>query len=313
MNKLLITSAVAAAVASPAAFAESDFSIYGKAHLAIDSRDDGTTDTADLVSRASRIGIKGNTEIADGLTGLYKWEVQVAQDGESSELKQRNQFLGLKGGFGTVIAGIHDTPMKSAEGKIDLFSDREDIGNILDAYVDVQEREKNFVGYYSPKLGMGQIAIATMPGKEAGAEVGDAFSASFTYGDKNLKTAKYYTAIAFDNEVDGKDTSVIRLAGQTKMGPATVGAIVEQADDGSNDQSRYVVSGKVNVAPKTSLLAQYVDAESVGTTAASDSITLGLDHKLGKNTKVYVMGGKSDITGTETDYFSVGMDHKFSF
>lgn len=313
MKKLLIASAVAAAVAAPAAFADSDFTIYGKAHLAIDSRDvTGGASTTDLVSRASRLGIKGKTEIAVGLTGLYKWEVQVAQDGESSELKQRNQFVGLKGGFGTVIAGIHDTPMKQAEGKVDVFSDREDIGNVLKKYVDTQEREKNFVGYYSPKFGMGQLAIATMPG--AGSELGDAFSVSFTHGDKKLKKAKYFAAIAYDDGVDtSEDASAIRLTGQTKVGPATLGAIIENADNGTNDHNRYVVSGKVKVAPKTSLLAQYVKAEELGGTPESDNVTLGLDHKLGKNTKVYVMGGKSDITGTETDYFSVGMDHKFKF
>ncbi len=345
MKKVVTILGLSSLVLSPMAMAE--YTVYGKAHLAIsaESPDSGSS-TTELVSRASRVGIKGSTELTEGLDAIYKWESEVDLTGENGgHLKARNQFIGLKGSFGKIIGGIHDTPMKQAEGKIDLFSDREDMATVLSHTVDVQEREKQLLGYYSPKLGHLHFNIATMPGSGSGGkdnELGDAWSAALIYGDKKLKKSNFYAAIAYDDEVDkgtglfGKSTNAIRLAAQTKLGQAKIGGIIEQAEEGSADHTRYVISGKYNISHKTALLAQYVAADEFGNfsrnntskgVGSSDDFILGIDHKLGKHTTVYAMGGVRDLGDTstgngnvadlknkeQTSYFSVGIMHKFSF
>ncbi|CAA6806791.1 MAG: Porin [uncultured Thiotrichaceae bacterium] len=317
MKKILIASAIAATVAAHSAFA--DYEVYGKANLGIMNVDDGTDSTTDLKSFASRVGVKGKTELSEGLNAIYKWEVQVAQDGESSELKQRNQFLGLTGGFGTVIAGIHDTPMKQAEGKIDLFSDIVDIAGVQDPYMDTQEREKNYIGYYSPTFSGAQFQLATMPGK--GTDLGDAFSTALVYGDKSLKKTPYFAAIAYDSGVDAsEDSSAIRVSGQTKVSGFKVGAIIEQADNGTvgtDKQTRYVLSGAYKMAGNNTLLLQYANSEDADAIAGSTDTTIGLSHKLAKSTSVYGAISKGDNVGgvkdANEDRVFVGVSHKFKF
>ena len=326
MNKLLTTTGlVALCISSTQVIA--DTTLYGKAHVAIasESPDGGTTST-DLESRASRFGVKGNHDLSDGLQAIYQWETEVkydgdAVDGDELQLKARNTFVGLTGGFGTLKAGINDTPMKQAEGKIDVFSDREDMGNVLKNYLDTQEREKNFLGYYSPKMGSAkaQFAIATMEGKAGGQELGDAWSSSLTFGDKKLKKANYYAAIAYDSEVDAKDSSAVRLAGSTKVGGVKLGLILEQADrDGYDKQNRYIASAAYKMG-KNTLLFQHANAdEALKNNGTSDSHTvdssatsIGLDHKIGDNTKVYGMFSATSKGSVDTDKFSLGLEHNF--
>ena len=302
-----------------------DTTLYGKAHIAVTATDtDGQESNNELESRASRFGIKGKKDLNDNLQAIYQWETEVKWDGDTVDgdklqLKSRNTYVGLKGNFGTIKAGIHDTPMKQAEGKIDLFSDREDINNVLKNYLDTQEREKNFLGYYSPKMGQVQFNIATMQGKADGNDLGDAWSSSVVYGDKKLKKSNVYAALAYDSDVDAKDSNAIRFAAATKFDKLKVGLILEQADrSGYEKQNRYVVSGAYKIN-KNTLLLQHVNAEeallddgSLGT--RSDKVkqtTVGLDHKLGDNTKIY--GTASIYTKGEVDSnkYALGIEHKF--
>lgn len=330
MKKAVITMGLSAVLVSPAVLA--DYEIYGKANLGIEQVDsdknNGTDESkGDLESFASRIGIKGTQKLNDALSAIYKWEVEVDLTGDDAGtglLKARNQFLGLKGNFGTVIGGIHDTPMKQAEGKIDLFSDIVDIARVQDAYLDTQEREKDFLGYYSPKFNNMQFQLATMPGKTDGNNLGDAYSTALVYGDKKLKKTPFFGAIAYDSDVDGNDSNAIRLSASTKVGKKlTVGGIIEEADNGkanTDKQKRYVLSAKYKLPNKNTLKFQVADSESVrsaGLFNATD-ITLGLSHKLAKTTSVYGLISSSDnaknasgANQVDETRFVIGVVHKF--
>jgi len=307
-----------------------DTTLYGKAHVALVNEvveANGAAGTGELIleSRASRFGVKGKQAVSDNLDVIYKWETEVkwnhATDGAgNTQLKARNTFVGLKGDFGTILAGVNDTPMKQSEGKVDVFSDREDMAKIQEAFVDTQERENNIVSYYSPKFNNVQFAVASMPGK--GDEIGQAWSTSLVYGDKKLKKTPFYAAIAYDDKVDGETTDALRVVGSTKFGPATVGALVENVSKGDNDQTRYLVSSKFKMDKKNSLLAQYVSAEEVAAATSGtafsggnelNSMSFGIDHKLAKGTKVYGMYTlrKDETVDTEKTKVAVGIEHKF--
>jgi len=330
MKKVIISVGISTLLISPlvttAAFAE--YEIYGKANLGIINTDldSNNSSTTDLKSFASRIGIKGKTELSDGLDAIYKWETEVDLTGHNTNgddglLKPRNQFIGLQGGLGTIIGGIHDTPMKQAEGKIDLFSDVIDIARVSDPYMDTQEREKDFLGYYSPKFNNLQFKLATMPGK--GKELGDAFSTALVYGDKKLKKTPFFAALAYDSGVDdNEDSTAIRVSGSTKFGPATVGVIYELADTtkaGAEEQSRYVASGTYKMSGKNTLKLQYAASDDAnnGSKAieGSTDLTLGLDHKLAKSTSIYgVINTAENVKGKKgNDETNIifGIVHKF--
>ena len=63
---------------------------------------------------------------------------------------------GIKGSFGTVWAGKHDTPTKLAQGKIDLFNDLEgDIKNTFEG----ENRVSNIVAYSSPSTKVSALQL----------------------------------------------------------------------------------------------------------------------------------------------------------
>ena len=128
--KKVLSLAIAAALVAPAA-AMADATIFGKAHFIVENVDDNTNLKADssevgdvwgVDSIHSRIGVKGSEDLGDGLKALYHFEFRVLNDAGTG-LGDRNQFVGLAGGFGTVLLGRHDTPLKMSQGKFDQFGD----------------------------------------------------------------------------------------------------------------------------------------------------------------------------------------------
>jgi predicted porin len=117
MKKNIIALAVASAIAAPVAMADAPV-VYGKFNVNINSvteKGNGVNDTA------SRLGIKGSEDLGNGLKAIYKYEMSVDLEG-SGGIGNRNQYLGLAGGFGTVLIGQHDSPMKMAQ-PTDTFND----------------------------------------------------------------------------------------------------------------------------------------------------------------------------------------------
>ena len=133
MNKKLIAVAVAVGLAFPMVsahavdVADKKLEVYGKLHLSLSSNDDAldtTNDNWQLNSIASRLGFKGQQKLDAGLTGTYKFEFQVDPfESIDSGLERRNMNVGLKGSFGEVRIGRHDSPLKMAQGKFDQFGD----------------------------------------------------------------------------------------------------------------------------------------------------------------------------------------------
>ncbi len=140
MNKKLLTIAVAASMAAPAAMA-GDVTIYGEAHVAMSyydlSRDSSSSNHGDrvwdLASHQSFIGFKGSEDLGGGLSAIWQMELQIElADGGTTGAgvldnqdwgNMRNSFVGLAGSWGTFLMGRHDTPYKISTASLDLFSE----------------------------------------------------------------------------------------------------------------------------------------------------------------------------------------------
>ncbi|MCW8828064.1 MAG: porin, partial [Gammaproteobacteria bacterium] len=107
MKRKLIAVAVSAALLPMGVMADID--IYGKVHLSADSLDNDTTSSTYLSSNSSRLGVKGSTDFENGLTGMFQLEggISMSDDGSADTRwgTTRDSYLGLKGGFGTLLAG----------------------------------------------------------------------------------------------------------------------------------------------------------------------------------------------------------------
>ena len=147
--------------------------VYGKLNIALnnDGSDGVNEKEIDLVSNASRLGFKGKVDMKNGLTGIYQieYQVDITDDNKEADFNQRNSFVGLKGNFGTLKLGTHDTPLKLAQLKADLFNDlKGDIKNTTDG----ENRIGSFFGYDSPIFGGGvSISVGVGKGKDDGVDL----------------------------------------------------------------------------------------------------------------------------------------------
>ncbi|MEW8123090.1 MAG: porin, partial [Candidatus Thiodiazotropha endolucinida] len=145
--KKVLSLAIAAALVAPAAVM-ADATLFGKAHFIIENVDDGDQDVWGVDSIHSRVGVKGSEDLGGGLKALYHFEFKVHNDDGADGLGDRNQFIGLSGGFGTALLGTHDTPMKMSQGKFDEFGDlpNGDLANVIPG----DDRLENVIAYVSP-------------------------------------------------------------------------------------------------------------------------------------------------------------------
>ena len=322
MKKVLLSAAVVSTLSMASyGFADGpiDSTIYGKVNVSVVNADNGSADQWKLNSNASRLGVKGKTEIADGLYAVYKAEFEIAVDDGDTKgqtFNQRNIMAGIRGGFGTVWAGKHDSPTKLAQNKIDLFNDLEgDIKNTFDG----ENRVSNIVAYTSPTINGFATTIAMMPGEgedvdgDGNDDTGltDGISYSVSYTKDNI-----YVAVAGDQDVKGQD--LMRIVAQYKIDALKLGVMYQQNEDnlGTKDESGFFVSAAYKLDSKTTLKAQYGSIEDDADGDKEDSLSLGADYKLAKGTKLYVFytdNTDSSVGEADTDAtaYGLGMEHKF--
>jgi predicted porin len=128
-------------------------SFYGKVNVSVQNTQEGDDSISEVVSNASRLGVKGKIQLNHGLEGIYQFEYETqVDDGDKGgqTFAQRNIFAGIKGGFGQVIVGMFDTPLKKAQKKIDLFNDLE--GDIKSAITKSDKRKEDSIQYSTPKM-----------------------------------------------------------------------------------------------------------------------------------------------------------------
>ena len=322
MNKLLLSAAIASTMGLASqgyAAGPIDGTIYGKINVSVVNSDDGASDEWNLNSNASRLGVKGKTEIADGLYAVYKAEFEMCVDDgdcKGQTFTQRNIMGGVRGSFGTVWAGKHDSPTKLAQNKIDLFNDLEgDIKNTFEG----ENRVSNIVAYTSPTINGFSSTVAMMPGEGADVDgdgqddtgLTDGISYSVSYSMDNL-----YIAVAGDQDVDSQD--LMRIVAQYKMDALKLGVMYQQNENnlGTKDESGFFVSAAYQLDKKTTLKAQYGSIEDDVDGDEEETLSLGADYKLAKGTKVYVFytdntDSSTGVADDEDTAFGLGMEHKF--
>ena len=305
--------------------------VYGKLNITLNNNgSDGVNEKEiDLISNSSRLGLKGQLEMQDGLVGLYQIEYQIdpvdghARDevrGENGEIKvtdstftQRNSYVGLKGSFGTLKLGKHDTPLKKASLKVDLFNDlKGDIKNITDG----ENRITSFLGYDSPVFGGGvSISVSLSKGKDDGVvgtdldgEFGTNLSASLKY---DIEVIQFVIATE-KASIKGFDHN--RLGMMIPAGPVTIGLIhtTTESTVGNSvdyDATTLSVAGKV-ADGKGKVKFQYGTSDK---SAGLSQTQIGYDHKLFKNFKIlaYHTVRSQDAVNSDDAHTGLGIEYKF--
>lgn len=297
---------------------------YGKLNINVQSSDEGGESVNELKSNASRLGVKGEYKLDTDyeLTAIYQLEFQVNVDDDAKgTFTSRNQWVGVKGGFGEVTVGRADTPLKVSQGKFDLFNDYE--GDLKHLFIG-ENRVTDSLTYKSPSYNNVKFLASYILSEDK--DKSDPFSLGVHFGDGSLKKTKFFVSLAHDQNMQGKAAiyETTRLVGMYQLGDLRLGAIFTQSeitdvydiDDTEftgESESGYAVNASYKIG-KVLAKVQYQEF------AGADAINIGADYKLGKNTKVYAwytdreglsFDGETIKAASEGTYFAIGMEQKF--
>jgi len=285
--------------------------VYGKLWISVESQDTASGTEVDMVSNASRLGIKGSMDFGEGIEAIYQAEYEVdpvdgtADESKDRTFKQRNSFVGLKGSVGTIFLGKHDTATKKSQKKIDLFNDLAgDIKNILQG----ENRMSDLVGYTTPKINGFSATFNAIKGTEGLGDdsIGDSTSTSISYDSEN-----FYIALAFDSELKGYDST--RLTLQIPFNRSQLGIMFQDSEKLSTgvEEDGYVISFSQKVGDKGTL--KFQQAESDMKLDSGKQFSFGYDYKLSSKAKAFFFFTdlSGDNTSKEKEITGIGFEYKF--
>jgi len=177
MKKKLIVSALLAG-ASQLASAQSSVTIYGMIDMAVVRESGGTAGPMTRVTSGttggSRLGFKGTEDLGNGLKALFLLENGFQGDtgtaGQGGLIFGRQVYVGLQGGFGTVLVGRQYTPHYLVQVFADPFGSGwvGDTKNLLGTTGNSFSRMDNTVKYQSPVVGGFSAELVAAPGEVSG-------------------------------------------------------------------------------------------------------------------------------------------------
>lgn len=265
MQKKLIALAVAAALTSPAlALADSpNVTVYGKLIADVESVNTnqnlitnapaGSYSVSRVVSNASRLGVKGEEDLGDGMKGFYQIESQVNLTGTDTAAGifngVRNSGAGIKSdAFGAVSIGNWDTPFKLTHNKIELFDNttfasatnligrttavagvagvNPQIGTIGTAQATTAQgapsnaaganfvtRQTGVVQYYSPNFSGFDVKVAFAPSADAYPVAGVKQNKALFSVSGTFETEAIYAALGYESHNDAMTPTATRGTG----------------------------------------------------------------------------------------------------
>ncbi|WP_163930634.1 porin [Paraferrimonas sp. SM1919] len=323
-TKTAVSAALATTFLSAGVQAES-VKVYGKLNVSVQSQDAAASDQTAIQSNASRLGVKGNFDLGNGLTAIYQIEYEVDTGSESKEnFKARNQFVGLTGNFGQVTVGRQDTMLKVSQGKVDQFND---LAGDLKTLFKGENRLNQTLNYVSPKFAdIAQVGVTYVADGDADQKVNGmnekvgGLSSTLMFGDAGLKKKSYYASVAYDSTVKAYD--IIRATGHVKVGALKLGAMVQQQNKhetfsdsikvpATDKQSGYLVSAAYSITEALAVKTQYQNMQN-GNLADLEALSFGADYQLAKTTKLYGFYTKRDNVAAKNDnVFGLGIEQKF--
>lgn len=360
MNKKLLAFAVAAALAAPmVASADSgNVQIGGTLKVSLDSLNGANVAGTDLTrqwnvsSNSSNIWFKGAEDLGNGLKAVWQLTTYVGMGGTAANANNAwtngNSFVGLAGGFGTVVLGKHDTPYKILGRKLDMFGDQiGDSRNMISAGGAAggwDLRPDNVLAWITPTFSGFHAAIATVTDVTGVAQSNNAasdksvnaWSALGIYENGPITAGAAWEKRNLTNAGLANNESAWRLGGSYNFGAGAVNALWQKAKDQGGtagaDRTTWGLGGKFNLASGAVKL-QYTKAGKLGSAdnTSANMWSLGYDHNLSKRTVAYAAyartnndsaanfsafgGGHGDnpgsVAGKNPSGFSFGMTHSF--
>ena len=325
MQKKIIALAIAG-LASTAAFAQSNVTIYGSMDFGYSYRYDALDGTANNVNSQSaldsgitqgnRLGFKGVEDLGNGLKAVFVTEMGF--DGGTGASTQgglafgRQAYVGLTGGFGTVVGGRLYTPWHTFVSAVDPFA-------------------SGTVGQYKNLAGSDVVGLFDP------ARVDNAVAyISPSFGGFTLTGAYSNNAIGQENaNFNSQNNTVYALLGQYSAGPVMVGLNYHYVAPSAQDTTPATVNGANPVlatravdsiqnatlggtfdmtVAKLHAMYSYNELKlEAGDKIKMDNVLLGVSVPVGKVTiKGSYIWSDADFNDGTAQQFAVGANYAFS-
>jgi len=298
---LLVLQVVLAAGTAMAA--DPTYMVYGRVHTSVNFLNDGDQSGLSLTSNTSLFGFKGGFELNENFTAIWQFEnaINSAQKSGSTGLASRNTFIGVTGNWGTLLAGIHDTPLKRVGRRATFFKDQ--IGDSRSMTMGHDLRLQDVLVYQSPTTASGfggQLAYALDQNDwQAQEEPATAFSGMAFYAPEDLFLGVGYENLsrgffAADPASEAKGEGVIRAAGRynaERYGVAVLFQTVNNVRGADDVKSRTMgVEGLFKVATRWHLKGSYfrLDPNTEVDQDGAAQFAVGVDHPVTKNVMFYL-------------------------
>jgi len=308
MQKKLIALAVAG-LASTGAFAQANVTVYGVADATFDvvkiagDANNELGNTTRVSSNSSYIGFKGAEALGNGLTAVFQLESAVGFDGSGTLGSSRDTFVGVAGGFGTVVLGNLTGPTRALGGAVDVNAGATGIGtngallgklgnnlvNTTDANSNYtaggscarsstcvsifDNRWKNAVAYVSPTFAGLSATVAyvanegkTFHGQEPALNT-RGYDAGLKYANGPIMAAVTYNAVSLGNAAK-TDISDFRVGATYNFGVASIRGIFDRAradhfGGAGYTQNVFGLGGTFNVTPAGKIIGQFYFADEM--------------------------------------------------
>jgi predicted porin len=361
MIKKILPTMIGVALAGSMSVAAADVTVFGHIDTSLDSIDDGSNDDVNLNCTTCSVGFKGSEDLGNGLKAIFKIDFQydtternnskpsttkvsltpssplgsylgltttttvslVTGVGTSS-ITDRDQWLGLSGGFGKVRIGTISTGYKSHGAMIDPLYRTSLQGRTHGlqsnfhngAGENLQGRATNTVRWDSPSYnGLNLVAHYTFDSNDA-TDGNDPYGIGASYENGGILVfADYIDNNGSTSDSDG-EVSAWKLGGKFGMDNWAVMGQYEDSEKNSADSTIWHVAGSFTMGSNM-LYAAYGNTDnenSSGTQVVDqDAWTIAGVHSMSKRTSVYLGYNTQDddYKSDSVDQISLGMKHKF--
>ncbi len=370
MQKKLIALAIAGL--SGAAFAQSNVTVYGIAdaffgQYSTQGIKATVVDSGGLAT--SRLGFNGTENLGNGLSAIFgiEYGIDYATQGSIGVIPTggsvgaitnsnaagglvgyaRQQYVGLKGGFGQVTLGRQYAPGYLAVVRNDAFG-----GAVVAAQYAIlassftgiamvdssASRWNNSIAYESPLMSgftargvysFGQTNEVVSDTLNLDADKRASLAVQYANGPLNLDAVYYTFKSGTTKTVSQTTQDEWYLGGSYNFGPATLKLTWQQKNDKStfdNDYSAWNLGTQVPVGAAGTVVAEYVKLTPKGLTASTKDAkgySLGYLYGLSKRTTLYAAythitnGATAEasyykaVAGQSNNTWGLGVDHKF--
>jgi predicted porin len=291
------------------AFAQSNVTVYGVMDLGISVDQGGVSGTSTRVTSGmatqSRLGFRGTEDLGNGLAAYFVIEGGIHGDTGTSTQNNtvfgRNTAVGLRGHFGSISAGLQDTPLFTV---LNVVVDplRNGIIRSNNLMPPTGFRASNSVLYRTPDVYGFSTALMYVAGEVPGkASAGRALGGSFNYSHGPLNASIAYHRKDNDTAtVSGLPTARNLLLGANyDFGPA-------------RGYIGYEVNRGLNSAPLNNGAAVFGGAPPIASTDSRD-LLLAASVPFGVSTVVLTCVHASDRTVHDQDATQLGVAYMYAF